>query len=673
MEPIQADPLIGQLIERRYQVRSHLADGGMGRVYVAHDTRLERDVAFKVLRADLARDPAFVTRFQREARAAARLSHPHVVAVHDQGRDGDVVFLAMELVDGVTMRDVINRGGRPTGELLALFEQVLDGLGAAHHAGLVHRDIKPENILISSRGVVKIADFGLARAVSSARSSVSADNEMLIGTASYLAPEQVEPARFGHSGPRGDVYASALVLAEMLTGRRSFDGDSPVQVAYRHVHEAPHPPSSADASLAPLDAWFTRATSKMPADRPADATASAHELHAARARLTPEALGHPAPPAAHVTAPTAQLDVPAASPEAYRVEGTIAPGAIPATGQDGGRPTGAPTGPQGADEGRNAALRPAHTHVIPATTTQTLGATPAGGPRRRRRWPWVAAAATAIAAGGLALALTVGPLTSTDIPEVNARPQGEAISTLRSAGFDTRVTLADSDSVPAGRVISTSPEQGSSHRRGTDVTLVVSNGPKMVDVPAVAGLQRDKAEAKLKSEGFGHVTHTERHDVREAGTVLSVSPGAGAHIRHDTTVTLVVSSGPEEFHLPDVAKQTQENATTTLQERGLTVTTLEEFSPDVPSGSVIGTDPTSGTQVKTGDTITLRVSKGVEMADVPDVTGMKAAEARSRLEDAGFHVDGASWLDELLSSTVSSQTPSGGSRTPKGSSVTLSF
>ena len=211
MEPIQADPLIGQLIERRYQVRSHLADGGMGRVYVAHDTRLERDVAFKVLRADLARDPAFVTRFQREARAAARLSHPHVVAVHDQGRDGDVVFLAMELVDGVTMRDVINRGGRPTGELLALFEQVLDGLGAAHHAGLVHRDIKPENILISSRGVVKIADFGLARAVSSARSSVSADNEMLIGTASYLAPEQVEPARFGHSGPRGDVYASALV------------------------------------------------------------------------------------------------------------------------------------------------------------------------------------------------------------------------------------------------------------------------------------------------------------------------------------------------------------------------------------------------------------------------------------------------------------------------------
>lgn len=268
VSPASEASIVGRVIDGRYRVTRHLADGGMGSVFVAIDERLERDVALKVMRADLARDDAFVARFRREARSAARLGHPNVVAVTDQGSDGQYAFLAMELVLGDTLRQLIRRRGPlPVDEALGLMDPILDGLAAAHRAGLVHRDVKPENVLISQTGQVKVTDFGLARAVTT--STLTGDSDILLGTASYLSPEQVE---HGSADARSDVYSAGLLLFEILTGEKAFPGDSPIHVAYQHVHGTMPRASDAVSGIPDtVDDLIAQATAKDPDDRPATA------------------------------------------------------------------------------------------------------------------------------------------------------------------------------------------------------------------------------------------------------------------------------------------------------------------------------------------------------------------------------------------------------------------
>lgn len=287
----------------------------------------------------------------------------------------------------------------------------------------------------------------------------------------------------------------------------------------------------------------------------------------------------------------------------------------------------------------------------------------------------MAAAGATLVALGLAAVLLFWPMAHATVPDVASRPQGAAVSALRDKGFDVKVATAHSDTVPVGQTISTSPGAGSSETKGSEVTLTVSTGPAMVTLPSLVHGTLDDAKKKLTALGLPSPTVTMRPDVSAAGTVLSMTPTATNSVRHDSTVALVVSSGPQQFDLPDVVDTDEATARQKLESAGLTVTTKKEHSSDHASGTVISTNPSSGTEVKTGDSVEMVVSQGVEMVDVPDVTGMSGSDARSKLEDAGFSVDGGSWLDDLLNHTVTSQTPAGGAghQAPKGSSVELSF
>ena len=283
METTVTDPLVGRLLDGRYRVSSRVARGGMATVYRATDARLDRVVAVKVMHPGLGDDADFARRFVREARSAAQLSHPNVVAVHDQGEDDGLLYLVMEYVEGWTLRDLMReRGPLQPGDALALLEPVLCALAAAHAAGIVHRDIKPENVLISDDGQVKVADFGLARAVTAA-SATTATGGLLIGTVSYLAPEIVLD---GAADARCDVYAVGVLLTEMLTGRRPHEGDSPIQVAYKHVHDDVPPPSRVLAGLPPsIDDLVLQATTRQPEGRPADARELLRQVRQVRQEL----------------------------------------------------------------------------------------------------------------------------------------------------------------------------------------------------------------------------------------------------------------------------------------------------------------------------------------------------------------------------------------------------
>jgi len=331
--------LVGQVLDRRYRVLSHLADGGMASVYVALDERLDREVALKVMRPSLAADETFVSRFRREARSAARLSHPHVVAVYDQGEDGGDMFLAMELVNGHTLRQVMQDEGPLTPRAaLDIIDAVLQALGAAHSAGLIHRDVKPENVILREDGVVKVADFGLARAVTSATST--AQTGVLLGTVAYLAPEQVER---GIADARSDVYAAGLLLFEMLTGSKAFSGDTPIHIAYQHVHSTVPAPSSRVSTVpAELDRLVALATDRDPDGRPVDANAFLREVRRSRVALTPAELDRRPGPATAASSMTATVAMPRPGSDARDGHTAVVPVPRPTTpGPTGGPADGA--------------------------------------------------------------------------------------------------------------------------------------------------------------------------------------------------------------------------------------------------------------------------------------------------------------------------------------------
>ena len=632
------DPLAGQLLDGRYRVGARLARGGMGTVYAALDTRLERPVALKVMNPALADDDDFVARFIREARSAARLSHPNVVAVYDQGSDQGVVYLAMEYVEGRTLRDVLRERGRLTPrEAFTVLEPVLAALGAAHHAGIVHRDVKPENVLMADDGRVKVADFGLARAMTSLGNATT--HTLLMGTVAYLSPEQVER---GVADPRSDVYATGILLFEMLTGTPPHTGETPLAVAYKHVHDDVPPPSSRVPRLPRrIDDLVRRATARDPDLRPADARALRAELERVRAGLKERELDTGGTPLAHAdTRPTSSHLASLPSPRAEAADTLVVPAAATAY----------------------AAVATASTEAVADTA-----------PPRRHRWRTALTLLTVLLlAAGIGAGvwwLDTGRFTTT--PPLLRMSQAQAEERLRAKGLDAVVgDQRYSEVVAQGQVLASQPAPGARIARGGTVTLHLSRGPERYAVPPVAGETLDEARTTLQQERLTAGEPTREYSATvDRGLVIRTEPAVGTQLPPNEAVIPVVSRGPFPIDVPDLRGEPAVAAAEQLSELGFEVTRKNRYDDTVPADTVAVQRPAGGT-APPGSTVRLVVSRGPRLFPVPSVVGLEVGQAQQVLERAGFEVSVLSLPggpDQVLA-----QIPAEGALRPKGSGVQLS-
>lgn len=636
------NPLDGTVFDDRYRLDRVLARGGMSTVYVGTDLRLDRTVAIKVMGDGLNDDPVFVRRFSQEARAAARLSHPNVVAVYDQGSDAGRAYLVMELVAGRTLRDLLHERGRLSPELAtSILVPVLSALAAAHRAGLVHRDVKPENILLGEASdpdstVVKVADFGLARAIASAATTHGTATGAVLGTVSYVAPEQVAN---GVTDPRTDVYSAGIVLYEMLTGHPPYVADNPISVAYRHVHDDVPPPSASVPGLPEeLDAITARATRREPGARPVDAGAFLAELRDVVSDLGLRQVPIPTPSSA-------------AGPSGRHNTSTLSLAPPPYAG---GQPL--PVRPLPPDP----EFRPAEPKVRNPEQ------------RRHRRHFLIAMLVILLLGMGVAAAgWWYGSGRYTSVPKMSMLTVKEARQAAKSAHLKVEVSpnRQHSEDVPAGEIVSTSPGGGKKALRGSTVELQLSAGPERYTVPdKLVGLDKAVAQRKLSGMPLSVEYQHAYSDTVAVDHVVRVSPAAGTSLRRGQTVTLVLSRGPKPFPVPDETGNPVTAAATALRSAGLHVTTTREFSSTVESGHVISQDPASG-DVKRGDTVQLVVSKGPQMVRVPDVTRESIEQATHDLQAAGFKVSVQSYF-EVFGEVVQTK-PGAGAMAPKGSTIQI--
>ena len=655
------DPLVGRLVDGRYEVVSRIARGGMATVYLAIDRRLDREVALKVMHPHLAEGAsgnAFVARFRREARSAARLTHPGLVGVFDQGVDGETSYLTMEYVDGTNLRrQIAEQGALRVGEALRVTESVLDALAAAHRAGLVHRDVKPENVLIASDDRVRVADFGLARAVTEVTSTTTGT---VLGTVAYLAPELVQR---GASDARTDVYAVGVMLFEMLTGRQPFTGETAIQVAFQHVSsEIPAPSTVVDWLPSEIDELVGALAAHSAEDRPVDAAAALQLVRRTRLALDGVTLDR----RADVT-PTVAL------PSATDPSETELP-----VDRD-------PDDENGYDPALTARV-PVGDHARGGTVALPIGLgvveAPVGAPPRpsRRRWPLVAGlvAALALLAGGTWWYLEVGPGAYTDVPAVVGSLEEDAVSALDEAGLRATRAEAFDDDVPAGSVVSTDPGPGDPVRKDGTVTYTVSKGPDLVTLPdGVVGAMQADAEKSLEDAdlvvAYGLPEH---HDEAAKGQVLRATlpdgsaAEAGGSTKRGTTVTLVLSDGPAPVTVTSVVGITVEEAQEQLSQDALTVEPTEAFDDTVPAGRIIDQTPPAGETAHRNDVVKVTVSKGPETVPMPDLTGKQFDKAKAELEALGLSAKRDNVLGGLFG-TVRTQSVPAGQAVRKGTEIVL--
>ncbi|PRZ41385.1 serine/threonine-protein kinase [Antricoccus suffuscus] len=660
--------MVGVVLDGRYRVLRRLATGGMSKVYIGHDDRLDRAVAIKIMNADLAGDPAFIHRFTREARAAARIWHPNVVTIHDQGTDQthNAVFLVMELVRGGTLREILRAHGtlKPA-EALTVVEALLTGLGAAHREGLVHRDIKPENILIDDEGRLLVADFGLARAVAeSAHTTHSGMGGAVFGTIAYLSPEQVVR---GYADARSDVYAVGVLLYELLTGRPPYVGDNAVSVAYRHVNDDVPPPSEEVPDLpGEVDDLVIEATNRDPLKRPVDAQQMLAQVRRARLLLGFEDTPMPTPPVPEALtgpifdaagAPTEDADLTDTAP------GTHGPGHTALIGSE---------------------VLPVGSAALPATVaappSRDAPANADGRPvRRRRRRMFVAVSILAVVlllAGGAFWWFQYGRWTKVpDFAKATSSKQVSAIAQDAGVTLDLQDSQF-SESVAEGGVLTVQPKSGTRLVRGSDVKVVLSKGPERYTTSSdLLGKSPDDVVAQLKAEFGGRITivqDKQYDDTHPAGTVSNFDPPPGTEMKPGSTLTVITSLGKSPIPIVDVTGKTPDEATKALTGLGFvpTVSDTQEFSDTVPAGMVTRTDPVAGAQTQPGAPVTIYVSKGQDLVAVPSVIGMTSAKATETLQAAGFAVQKTTVFISL--DLVAKQDPSGGAKAKRGSTVTIS-
>ena len=620
------DPLLGKVLEGRYSVDELIARGGMATVYRGTDLRLGRTVALKVLGGVLVNDPDFVDRFTQEARATAALTHPNVVAVHDQGISEGFPFLVMEFVQGRTIREIMSQSGPFTSaHALEIISSVLAGLSSAHDAGFVHRDIKPENVLITHDGHIKVTDFGLARVINDTPVSDST-GAVLLGTMAYLSPEQVQQLAVDQ---RSDVYSCGILLYEMVTGLVPFTGSSPLEVAYQHVNSSVSAPSSIQPDVPPaVDHLVLAATRKSPTER----IQSAREFRDGVVR-------------AISAVPRAEALTTALPLQNTQVIPTPVRGAHRATGAVPIQKPNPGVGPSGVHR-------------------------ESSGKSKGRKWAPLLFILALLVGGGTWYQFTGSYEV---VPPVSSLTVDEATVILAPLELGVEVVEEFSEDIPAGVIIRTDPASGENARKGSPVTLVVSKGQERYLIPSdLAGQDPKDVTSALEALTLVISATNEVFDeVIPIGKVVSTDPVGGTSVKRETPVTILVSKGPAPVEVPPIIGTLITDATTTLGAIGLTTETTREDFDDSVAGTILSTDPIPGTTVPKGTIIKVVLSKGPVLVDVPNVVGMDVATATSTLQGAGFQVKTVNKLTVAILNKVYSQNPAAGSKAPKGSVVTL--
>jgi serine/threonine-protein kinase len=620
------DPLLGKVLEGRYSVDELIARGGMATVYRGTDLRLGRTVALKVLGGVLVNDPDFVDRFTQEARATAALTHPNVVAVHDQGISEGFPFLVMEFVQGRTIREIMAQSGPFTSaHALEIISSVLAGLSSAHDAGFVHRDIKPENVLITHDGHIKVTDFGLARVINDTPVSDST-GAVLLGTMAYLSPEQVQQLAVDQ---RSDVYSCGILLYEMVTGLVPFTGSSPLEVAYQHVNSSVSAPSSIQPDVPPaVDHLVLAATRKSPTER----IQSAREFRDGVVR-------------AISAVPRAEALTTALPLQNTQVIPTPVRGAHRATGAVPLQKPNPGVGPSGAH--RESSTKP-----------------------KGRKWAPLLLILALLVGGGTWYQFTGSYEV---VPPVSSLTVDEATVILAPLELGVEVVEEFSEDIPAGVVIRTEPASGENARKGSPVTLIVSKGQERYLIPSdLTGQDPKDATSALEALTLVISATNEVFDeVIPVGKVVSTDPIGGTSVKRETPVTILISKGPAPVEVPPIIGTLITDATTTLGAIGLTTETTREDFDDSVAGTILSTDPIPGTTVPKGTIIKVVLSKGPVLVDVPNVVGMDVATATTTLQSAGFQVKVVNKLTVAILNKVYSQNPAGGSKAPKGSVITL--
>jgi beta-lactam-binding protein with PASTA domain/predicted Ser/Thr protein kinase len=620
-----------QHLSDRYELGEILGFGGMSEVHLARDVRLHRDVAVKVLRADLARDPGFYLRFRREAQNAAALNHPAIVAVYDTGEAqtdaGPLPYIVMEYVNGVTLRDIVHTDGpMPAKRAIEVIADACQALNFSHQHGIIHRDVKPANIMISTTNAVKVMDFGIARAIADSGHSVT-QTAAVIGTAQYLSPEQ---ARGDAVDARSDVYSLGCVLYEILTGEPPFIGDSPVAVAYQHVREDPIPPSKRHDGISPeLDAVVLKALAKNPENRYQTAAEMRADLVRVHNGEQPEA-------------PKVLTDAERTS----LLASTHSSGSV---------------GP--------------HTDPLPRQQMDFARDRNAGSVGR-----WlIAVAVLAVLTVFVTIAInSFGNSTrSVQVPDVRGQASADAIATLQNRGFKTRTQQKPDSAVPPDHVIGTDPTPNASVAAGDDITINVSTGPEQREVPDVSSLSYAAAVQKLQAAGFGRFRQVDSPSTPELkDRVVGTNPPANQTSAITNEIAIIVGSGPITKQIPNVTGQTVELAQKNLGVYGFTKFTEDRVDSSRPAGEVIGTNPPADATVPVDSVIELQVSKGNQFT-MPDLMGLFWTDAEPQLRALGWNgvlIKGAD-VDAGGNehNRVVFQSPSPGQGLNKDGNITLKF
>jgi beta-lactam-binding protein with PASTA domain/tRNA A-37 threonylcarbamoyl transferase component Bud32 len=609
------------IVDQRYQILLRIGSGGMADVYCAQDLQLGRKVALKLLYRRFAEDEEFVERFRREASSAAGLQHANVVGVYDRGEWDGTYYIAMEYLEGHSLKQLINeRGPLPPLEAIEIAVQILRAARFAHRRGVIHRDIKPHNVIVDEEGRAKVTDFGIARAGASDMTETGS----IMGTAQYLSPEQAQ----GHAvSARSDLYAIGIVLYEMLAGRVPFDGDSAVTIALKQVSEAPVPPSAYNAAVPPaLDAIVLRALEKDPEQRFTDADEFIAALEQLRGQLA-------LVPGGRSTAVFGAIGGPMTDPTALAAAGVPVEEPAEAPPEDG----------QPTDEGH------------------------------RRRWPWIAAALLVLAALA-AVFLILGPLSPKKVQVRNVvgtkLSVGKAI--LENQGFKVQVTPVVSPQ-ERDQILRQDPQPNTKADEGSTVSLTVSGGPGQASVPGVDGLTQSQARRKIAAVGFKVSVSREASESVPSGTATRTAPPAGTQIDKGTTVTLFISSGPQSVTVPSVVGQSQDTASAELANVGLKVSITQQDSTTENPGTVLSQDPAAGSQAGRGSTVTITVARQPQQVTVPNTVGQGQSAALTALADAGLTpIVGPpeAVTNRAEDGKVLAQAPSGG-KVKRGTRVTI--
>jgi beta-lactam-binding protein with PASTA domain/predicted Ser/Thr protein kinase len=620
------DQLIDSLFDGRYLIVRKLGSGGMANVYLASDQELGRRVAIKILDERHARDAQFIERFRREAQHAAGLSHPNIVSVYDRGEAEGTYYIAMEYVEGRTLKELlVARGPSPLGIAIDYTRQILSALRFAHRNGIVHRDIKPHNVIVDGEGRVKVMDFGIARAGTASQMTEAGS---IIGTAQYLSPEQARGAPVDQTS---DLYSTGIVLYELLTGTVPFTGETPVEIAMKHLSQVPPPPSSHRPEVPrDLDYVVLRALAKDPADR----YHSAEDMDSDLERIG-RGIGVSAETAGAATSVLSRTDVGEAAT-------TIGPPAATGTTYTPGR---------------------YYEYDEP--------------PRRSSLVPWLLALLLVIAAlvgGWFAWQALQDQLAATEpvaVPDVEGVAEQLAVSQIRDAGLQDLIVREASEEAKKGIVFEQDPQPGERIERGNFVTIRVSTGPPKTTVPDVKGQRRDEAVAELANADL-KANVVPINSGEPVDTVLGQDPKPGTELVKGSTVRINVSKGPKPIAVPNVVGSPFESAQSALQGAGFAVARQDVESGE-PAGTVVGQDPAAGTQQGKGSVITLQVSQGPATSQVPDVTSQTEDDARAQLTSSGFEVQVVEEIveDQTLEGRVLSQDPEGGTDAEEGTTVVI--